>query len=77
MNRVRKLSLVGVAVLAVSALTYFGLIRQGPAQGTVMAQTAMTKMAKTDSSPAAPTPVLNTTTQDTAIFRTTTWRQSR
>src|SRR6202140_1662575 len=68
MNRVRKLSLVGVAVLAVGALTYFGLIRQGSTQGTVMAQTAMTKMAKTDSSPAAPTPVPNATTQDTAIF---------
>ena len=68
MNRGRKTSLVGVAVLAVSALTYFGLIRQGSTQGTVMAQTAMTKMTKTDRSPAAPTPVPNATTQDTAIF---------
>src|SRR5258707_12635086 len=69
MNRVGKLSLVGVAVLTVGALTYFGLIRQGPTQGTVMAQTTMTEMAKAGSSlPAPPTTAPGATAQDGAIF---------
>src|SRR6266849_6279598 len=69
-GRIRKISLIGLLAIAVGAFAYFGLIRHQPVRGTVMAQTPMTEMAKTDSSStAAPTPGPNATaTQDTAIF---------
>jgi RND family efflux transporter MFP subunit len=62
-GRVRKISLVGLLAVAVGAFAYFGLVRRQPVRGTVMAQTPMTEMAKTD-----PTPVPSATTHDTAIF---------
>jgi len=52
MNRVRKISMVGLLAVAVAAFAYFGLIRKQPGSGTVMAQTPMPEIAKTDSSPA-------------------------
>ena len=52
MNRVRKVSMVGLLALAVGAFAYFGLVRKHPVSGTVMAQTPLSEIAKTDSSPA-------------------------
>ena len=69
MNRARTISLVVLLATAVGALMYFGLIRQQPVGGTVMAQAPMPEMAKSDSSPATPsTPVPNAAVQPTAIF---------
>jgi len=69
MNRARTISLVVLLAAAVGAFIYFGFIRRQPVGRTVMAQTPMPEMAKTDSSPAtATTPVPNSTAQATVIF---------
>lgn len=69
MKRVRKISMVGLLAIAVGAFAYLGLIRKQPAGRIAMAQTPMPAMARTDSSPAAPsTPIPNAATQNTAIF---------
>src|SRR5260370_40596425 len=59
MNRARTISLVVLFATALGAFIYFGFVRQQPVGGTVMAQTPMPEMAKSDSSRA---------TQSTAIF---------
>jgi RND family efflux transporter MFP subunit len=72
MNRdlIRKISLIGLLVLAVAAFAYFGVIRRQPRHEMAMSQAVAEAAAKVEPTPGAPaaTPTPSAATQDGAIF---------